>query len=248
MGATLECAGDVELRRRLEAVSQELHAARRSHQTALDVQLHLTAELDAAIAEHTRQLRVRDRELATARDQLTAARDQLADVLSEREELLARISALDRELQSSRHSPQTESPPPASPPAPPPPPPRTSPQDSIEAEALAEALSLRQNVAALMAELEEVRTALAERGAEARAAREREREALAEAAALRAESVRPPSITHGTFLVHICCTEFTPTMKYVYSIWKLSFQRLKATLFLLKSTTRGRRWHRRCCR
>lgn len=163
-----------------ESAQQELHSIRRSYDTALDVQRHLAAELEAAQAEAVR------RENAS-RDQLTAAKNQLAEERAEKDRLIIELEAALEKISSFAEPRAVTSPPPVCPPSPvieessPPPAP------IIQVINSEETARWRATAEALEEQLMAARESETQKRMELAAAAEREAELLQDAALLRAQ-------------------------------------------------------------
>lgn len=187
--ATLSAAGKCKW---CEKAQQELHEAKRGYHTALDVQRHLAAELDAAQSEHARVISLHSAELTASKESLTASRqerDLLTTQLDTVQEELTKLKLKVKELE--REAARRDTPPP-SPKARSPSPVKAAVVDTAHIEEVrAEAQIEVTRWKAMVSELEERLTVANELNESRRsalaAATEREEELQAAATLLRAQ-------------------------------------------------------------
>ncbi|CAG9126818.1 unnamed protein product [Plutella xylostella] len=177
-----------------EATKQELHDTRRSYQTALDVQSHLTTELETHQADEQKRRQELTSKITLLQEEISALREERSETA---ERHASQINSLESEIRRLKEENSNQEA-------------RKSPErDPVELEetraALTAALSEAEAAAAaleaargelaawqlrgeaLMTELEQQREAAAARREELRALQEREAAALADLAEARAE-------------------------------------------------------------
>lgn len=194
-----------------DAMKQELHDTRRSYQTALDVQGHLTVELESHQADEAKRRSELSSRIATLQEEISLLREERTDVsdrhanelIALREELSALKQEASNKVEIPNHSPVD-----------------TAELDELRSEvdkAASEAATLKDSLELLRAELglwqqkaetlsiemEQVRESANIRREDLKAANEREEAALAELAEARAllhQCTNPQDQPHGRYL------------------------------------------------
>lgn len=128
-----------------DAIKQELHDTRRSYQTALDVQSHLTAELESCQADELRRRNELNSRITALQEDISALRQERTDLTEQHSKEIKKLEVENKRLRDEQNVVARESPV----------------RDSSELDELRTTLStVTSEAAAVKIALEEARTEL----------------------------------------------------------------------------------------